>query len=495
MKSMKIDMRRATIMVLAAVLMLPGCQSTTVTVTREVTRQVEVTVVVTRPAGPEPLQTPSPSSAPGPASLRIEPFLDAPLCPDSGEAHDNSLFHTLWDDQRGCHYDHEHGTNPFTPEVAATFPGFHLRALLRSGGGPGTGGGMGTGGGGGGGTGGGGGNGGGEGTGGGGVEIGSTNPSGPMENTHKHGGMKWQVTIPAPHGCEVGFESGEVAIDAAAIQYHAFGNYSIELESRTHSSVALLRQCKPDNPDDKGYIYTVQLQDYGQRVSGYQGMVMPYPDTPNPGFDSGLAPYFTVDCVHCDAKHDTREDLLAAASNANSIWTSKSAIRIAPSGSTLFALLFRVRDTYQVLDRADVVYPFTFLWLCSRDGGATYDPVDCRYNNSTTTVHEVQGVIPESWDNLPGFDTEPEVGRITAEGYTTRFGELNTSCTTPGPDCHPIKMVRAFVGFYSSELSPAKVANPTPLNTPERDIYFCGGQVCREGDPGAAPSGWIGPNN
>ena len=31
---------------------------------------------------------------------------------------------------RGCHYDHEHGQNPFTPEVAATFPGFDLRALL-----------------------------------------------------------------------------------------------------------------------------------------------------------------------------------------------------------------------------------------------------------------------------------------------------------------------------------------------------------------------------
>jgi hypothetical protein len=30
---------------------------------------------------------------------------------------------------------------------------------------------------------------------------------------------------------------------------------------------------------------------------------------------------------------------------------------------------------------------------------------------------------------------------------------------------------------------------------PERDIYFCGDQVCAEGDPGAVPSGWIGAEN
>ncbi|HEY9526836.1 MAG TPA: hypothetical protein VIR02_07140, partial [Anaerolineales bacterium] len=89
----------------------------------------------------------------------IAPYPGAPLCPDSGEAHDHSLFHTLWDDVRGCHYDHEHGQNPFTPEVGAAFPDFDLKPLL------------------------------------GGVGIGHTNPSSPMENTHKHEGFKWQVLL------------------------------------------------------------------------------------------------------------------------------------------------------------------------------------------------------------------------------------------------------------------------------------------------------------
>src|SRR5688500_17378174 len=72
---------------------------------------------------------PALQSAPITGPGGIAPYLDAPLCPDSGEAHDHSLFHTLWDSTRGCHYDHEHGQDPFTPEVAATFPGLDLRAL------------------------------------------------------------------------------------------------------------------------------------------------------------------------------------------------------------------------------------------------------------------------------------------------------------------------------------------------------------------------------
>jgi hypothetical protein len=111
-------------------------------------------------------------------------------------------------------------------------------------------------------------------------------------------------------------------------------------------------------------------------------------------------------------------------------------------------------------------------------------------------VHEISGVIPAAWDNLEGFDTDLRAGRVTAEGFTTRFGALNIACTEPGPDCHPIKMESAFVGTYGSVLvfTPGKGTNIVPF-MPERDIYFCGGLVCAETSPGAVPSGWIGPNN
>lgn len=404
-------------------------------------------------------QVPS-TNTPIPPTATFTPFPAAPLC----LVHDNGTFHTLWNSELGCHYDHEHGESPFTQVVTDAFPDFNLRGLLGN------------------------------------VGVGHTNPSSPMENTHKHGGMKWQVDMPAPQGCAVGFEGGTVAVSAAVIQYHNFGNYQIEFESRVHSAVALLRQCQPTDPTDFGYIYTVQHVDYGQRVVPYQGMVAPYPDTPNPAYASPLGPYLTVDCVNGGVPQCrvNRQFILDRDLNTNSIWTTKATgtNRDFPAGSRLFALLFRVRDTYQVFDWTDQTYPFTFAWLCSNDGGLTYAATPgCRHNNSTSTVHEVQGTIPADWDNLAGFDTDARVGRITAEGYTTRFGVLAPGCVAVGIDCHPIKMVGAFVGFYSTELSAVKVSNPTPLDTPEREIFWCGGLLCAETDIGAAASGWIGQEN
>ena len=389
---------------------------------------------------------------------------DAPLCPDTGNRHGFGLFHGLWDGTRGCHYDHEHGQNPFRPDVAAFFPGFDLYALLGK------------------------------------VGIGHTNPSSSMENTHKHSGFKWQVGK-TPQGCVAGFEGATYCVAAYAIQYHNFGDYSIELEGRIHSTAALLKVCNPADASDCGYMYVVQFQDYGQRVSPYQGDLLPYPDNPAP-YHTGLGPYLTVDCVglkdasllgRCRASLDQIRSLKL---NTNSLWTSKGG-RTSPSGSTLFRLLFRVRDTYQVVrwnaDGSIPSYPFTFLYAC---GGATYNPVGCRYNNSTSTIHEVAGTIPASWDGA-SFDQDPRPRRVTAEGYVTRFGQWNPACRQPRTeaDCFPIKMVGMYVGFYGSELSISKVSNPTPGNTPERDIYFCSGRPCKETDPGAVPSGWIGGGN
>ena len=457
--------KRMVVLALIMILLETACQSSTVTVTQEVTRQVEVTVVVTQPSGTQqPSSTPNQSSTPASVSEGIAPYPDAPLCPDTGEAHDNSLFHTLWDDKRGCHYDHEHGQNPFTSEVAAAFPGFDLKALL------------------------------------GGVGVGHTNPSSPMENTHKHGGFKWDVTLSHSVGC-FGGEGYPTGVDAMVIQYHTFGDYSIEFESRTHSAVGLLRQCQVGNPTDYGYLFVNQLQDYGQRVAPYQGSVLPYPDSPVPAYDSGSAPYFSVSCFGSTSacnKFPSRESFLSRGHNsATSTWISAPG-KLTGAGSHLFALLFRVRDNYQVLDDSDKIYPFTFAWLCSTDGGASYSPVPgCTFNNTTTHVHEVMGEIPAGWDNLAGFDTDPREGRITADGYVTRFGDLNPSCTATSTDCHPIKLVQAFTGRYLSQFSlvPGRKADFSAENLPERDIYFCNGVVCAESDPGATASGWLGPNN
>jgi hypothetical protein len=391
-------------------------------------------------------------------------YAQTPSDPACSE-HNNNTFHTLWNSELGCHYDHEHGKNPFTPEVAVTFPGFDLQALLGN------------------------------------VQIGHTNPSSEMENTHKHGGFKWQVDLTTPQNCAEGFEGAATGVNAAVIQYHAFGDYLIEFESRIHSALALLRACRPTNPTDYGYMYVVQHVDYGQRTSPYQGAVLPYPDTPMPPYAPNLAPYFTLDCFGPGLAgcRTSREAILNGNFNAASTWTSKAKFPKfypAPFGSPLFAILFRVRDNYQVLDSADLLYPFTFSWLCSGDGGLTYAP-GCRYNNTTTRVHEVGGTIPAAWDNLEGFDTNSTVGRITAEGYVTKFGNLNLSCVAPGDDCHPIKLVDMFTGSYGTSLLPSVPKTPAFSNAalPERDVYFCNGQLCSETSAGAVPSGWAGNSN
>lgn len=419
-------------------------------------------------------------------------FPGAPLCPDHGGEHPLFLFHTVWDSARGCHYDHEHGQNPFTPEVAAAFPGMNLLELLC------------------------------------GNQVSHCNPSGPMEPTHKHGGYKWQVDTAAPKGCQIGFEDGNIAVKSYAIQFHAFGRQDVEHEARNHSSVALLALCRPDNPNDVGYLFVSQLQEYGQRLMQYQGWPMPYLDRFLPEYISPRGPYFTTECfgpgfTFIDVDGQPRSvvcrDAAGNSNNNNTIWTSK------PTGNGPrpitpgpFRMLFRGRDNYQRVDVTDRVHPFTWRWVC---GEENYNPTGCRFNSSTMTIHEVMGDIPAYWDNVPGWDTDPRPGRITAQGFLTRFGDRDGDtnrngridanetpvCTAAvGLDCQPIKMIGAFVGRYSTDLcDPDKCSNPTPENTPERDIYFCNGVPCSEWirnaagnpviNPAAVPSGWIGSEN
>lgn len=424
-----------------------------------------------------PATSPTPSSTPNPSEPPAgnAPYPGAPPCPAS--AHNNSQFHTLWNADLRCHYDHEHGQNPLDTGVAATFPGMNITQLT------------------------------------GGVTVGHTNPSSAMENTHKHGGFKWQFMPQHPEGC-AGFEGSTNGVNGSLVQVHGFGDFNMELTGRIHSSAALLRVCNQANPSDFGYIYTVQFQDYGQIVSPYQGDILSFPFKPEPSYDPARGPYLTIDCVgqkspgQRGACRTSREQVLSRNLDAFSNWSSKpsgSQNINNPLGSTLFNVFFRLRDTYQLIDWGDTTYPFTYKWLCSTDGGSTFNPNGCEYNNSTIQVHELAGKIPPEWDNLSGFDSDSRVGRITATGYTDRYGTLRQNCTSPSvgangdrtADCFPVKMVNAFVGTYGSVLvyTPGKPGTNLVPYLPEKDIYFCNGIQCSETDAGALPSGWISSHN
>lgn len=64
---------------------------------------------------PTPQPQPNPAPEPTPAPQPGQPYPAAPACPP--ELHDKRKFHTLWDAEHGCHYDHHHGDNPHELDV------------------------------------------------------------------------------------------------------------------------------------------------------------------------------------------------------------------------------------------------------------------------------------------------------------------------------------------------------------------------------------------
>jgi hypothetical protein len=404
-----------------------------------------------------PVSSATPTSSPVATDTPQAVYTPRPSAPACA-APDTSVFHTLWNSALGCHYDHEHGDNPFTPEVAAVFPG--IQNFLC------------------------------------GAEIGSCNPSSPAENTAKHGGFKWTVMLTLPQPCTP-FQDSTVGASAAAVQVHSFGDQAIELEARFHSAVAFVRQCVTSDPTDTGLVYVGSLQDYGQRVIPYQGTVVGYPNQPVPAYNGALGPYWSHDCVGPVIQCRISRDFVLSRNLpvADTVTSQSSTFAHPFMGTHSLQVLFRLQDGYRLFDWNDQDYPFTFPWLCSTDGGLTYNPVGCRYNNSTVQVQEIYGEVQSAWDNLAGFDTNPVVGRITADGFTDVSGNLSGPCL-PGGGCYPIKLVNAFVGKWGAVMvfTPNKGTNVVPFN-PSHNIFFCNGVVCGEHDSGAVPSGWIGAQN
>lgn len=432
-----------------------------------VTAAPKVTSTPSRTAtlAPEVTSTPTPTATgtvtPAPTVGTTVPYPAAPLC----SAHDPTKFHTLWNADLGCHYDHEHGVNPFTPEVVARFPGLDIYAFLGD------------------------------------LEIGHRNPTSPLEMTVKGNGFKWQVMLTVPHPCEP-FEGTAFGVSAMVVQFHDFGDAAQEFGSDVHSAAAFIEECNPANPNDKGYIYHIGFQDYGQRLYHYQGPRMPFANDFLPTWETGFGPYLAQDCqdpVYTGCRR-SRDFVLSRRLASNGIWTSKhTGPGQRPESDGLFSLLFRLRDGSSLTVYADQAEPFTYTYLCSLDGGQTYAAlVGCPYNNSTSTIHEIRGEVPAAWDNLGGWDTDPRVGRVTViDRWTDAYGNIlpDGACVTHTAECFPVKLINAFVGVYGSLLLDDKNNQFKPYNQAERDIYFCGTQVCQEGDPGAVSSGWIGVSN
>jgi len=191
------------------------------------------------PSTPFPTDTPgvTPTDEPG---VPIEPFPDAPACP----SHDDTLWHGLWDAERGCHFDHTHGDNPAAldhifgplPDYITGISGHHET---------------------------------------------------PGENMNKHEGYKWFVV--AVDQC--GFDrSPEVSVRdtcvlAARVMIHNLGGPRDALV-RFHSIWGQFLVCDEDDLGDCGTVTVGHWADFGILVVPYKGEHVPLlGDPPGSNFD------------------------------------------------------------------------------------------------------------------------------------------------------------------------------------------------------------------
>ena len=404
----------------------------------------------------------------------------APECPDTnhdghadvtdnvdyGKFRDNELYHDLWNEKDGCHYNHEHGDSPSLADKYFGPPG----ALW------------------------------------GGQTIAYPFTSGYTENTVKHDGYKWFVRTPEYHPwpqCGTS-ERNDVLVDRSdfcvvAVRAQLHLSTSMDILVRYHSGYVEVYACRPPyrDPEDcgvfkmgsslidwgqprspfyqtfrprpfAGYNQSIFSVDFGDGIGG--GMVMGglltdgfhFPDLPAKSGE----PYINV-------QPETQANLELFRSRVPSsetvpieTWSSNDYdCEPRPPGdpchNPYFHLFTAVKDSWFLLDTQDM-----------RDIEFICQPgLPCHYNGSLRGLNEAGIRVLPDWDSKDGVVD----GFVTWSGYTDRFGNPREGCTQAGSDCVPFEMTHAPVGIgqKSSDIACLCVVW-------EYDSYFNG-----------QPSGWI----
>jgi len=184
--------------------------------------------------GSAPTETPPPPTA-TPPPVSTAPYPGAPACTE----HNDREFHLLWNDESGCHYDHEHG-RPY-PDWAAEIWGNYTDYT--------------------------------------GYEIGYAWET-PNENRDKHPGYNMDAYDFRSEGCEPSVTPG--GINAWAAQVHGMANSMGQL-ARVHSFWAAAHLCNSDGP--AGTIVSGGHLDFGQLHSPYKTNLVGsdvFPKAPEP---------------------------------------------------------------------------------------------------------------------------------------------------------------------------------------------------------------------
>lgn len=361
----------------------PAAPSSTATPvsTAAATNTPDSGTIVVPPATPTP--TPPPDNEP------IPPYAGAPEC--DAPLHDVRAWHSLWNEEHGCHYNHEHKNDPRTAddlfgteyyqwaggELSYPWQTFH--------------------------------------------GANDSYPPAPapgyFENDMKHEGYGWIVRRDMP--C---FATGDKTgcITDMRVQYHAIfaGPGAV---TRFHSYWVEARVCPADSPSTCGIIRTGGWMDFGYllvrtRVNSteFEDVHVALPgDPPESSIDIG-----SPRRIHPgDASGEYQAGSFWYGQQRYKEWLDKNV-------ALLHSLHLSTDDVWQNIDVDDA------------SAVNLYCPeYDCNKNDSVIELHQLGFRVDTMAEDV--FDPDGD-GFIDYSGYTDRYGILVDGCSEPGLDCVPL---------------------------------------------------------
>lgn len=396
--------------------------------------KVRKTSTPTRTAGKTLAPTRTLTSTPAPFATPTAITGEIPLCAQ----HDPTKWHPLYDESHGCHYDHTHNDNPNSPQAVAIF-GYAGERWGRQ-------------------------------------EMSYPWATSAMENTMKHGGLKYVVRLGIPCNASTQFNgfTPVSCITDARIEYHTVGGI-IDANARYHSFYLEYRVCAYPAYSVCGIMRYGGWMDMGTLINPYPGnrqvraggMIDFGKGSQYGGNNEELMMTYAADPAEMNAFHVpndpyvavtpydiiTWQSVLAGNASARDVWSmgqfgfDQRNDNVA-TNNPYARFLVRVRDSWNLVPTADNL---TAKWICSRD--ANFTPVEgakipnnCPYNNSIHSLNEltVRLVDMNSGDILPEFanfvSKIGDVDVITYHGYTNRYGQLTNGCAQPALDCVPFDL-------------------------------------------------------
>lgn len=371
---------------------------------------------VTQTAHSHETNTPMPTQpSPTPNSGgSILPFAGSPLCPDTngdghsdvtdnvkyGTAPDSALWHDLWNEVDGCHYDHEHGDNPALADAI-------FGAL--------------------------------------GSQWGGSGIDHPFHTPDEHNNFKHRahkVTVFLNNAC-VSINGAQNCIKNFRIlhhlDFHAMG-------TRFHSFWIEMEICKPSNPTDCGIVRRGGHLDFGPLVNQSQpGNVNGELQVPIP---ADLTPFPLVTCGTSNRRAHNPPNI----NNSRfATWYGNQypSFGCLPSqfdadGIALGVIQIGVltADVWAPLDLANPTEP-----------NVTCPDGSCGQNNSRREQgHLVAGEFNAQLDARDGVTD----GYITLKGFANIYGFIDSSCTAVSVNCVPFEFIHVPVGSYQFRFNTPK---------------------------------------